>query len=427
MSSERASDRPDAAGEPPPPYEPLQDALTRAVTTRWWRRWLRHRSDRPWWQQSAVLAAAGVVVVLSAVAIVAPWSGSRGAERDRDAFGPAGSVLQTPTDAPADPRSVVSRPEAGRTAGPDCQSPLSVVVAPDLAGAVQELAQPLLGGDCPKLAITAETPAATLNTLAAGGGSPDVWIPDSTLWLRLADDPDLPDRGTSVARTPVVLAVPPPVADQFEREGAWPVWLVFYDKVTSGAIPRMSMPPPESTAGALTLVAFAAAAEYHWGDDGEGAPFLRMIDFRNHLATTDADPEALLNQLATTPAAESDTRVGVFPVTEQRLLAYLDRGPATPAVAFGTHEAMSEADYPMAISQALDDRLAGIADELRAQLRSPAAVQRLAELGFRPPRGEQLRPAALTDTNRFPDYPDPVSLPDPAGWQQLVDGWRFQG
>jgi Bacterial extracellular solute-binding protein len=417
------------SAEPPAPsYEPLQEALNRAVARPWWRRWLS-RNGRPWWQGIyPVVGALGAVVLLSLIGIAAPWDSGPSPARGGDTLGPNGSVLLSPTPSPADPRSIVSRPEAGQTAAPTpCEQPLSVVTAPDITGPVRELVGPLTSGACPRATVTAQDPTATLDALADGGTAPDVWIPDSSLWLRLAASEQLPTTGTSIARTPVVLAVPQPVADQLRSEQAWPVWLVFYDKVTTGEIPRMSMPPPESTVGALTLVAFAAAADYHWADDGEGHPFLHMLNFRNHLASTGADPEALLDRLAGTPVAQSGTAIGVFPVTERRLLAYLDSDPPTPAVATGTHEAMSEADYPMAISRSLDGRLAEIADELEAQLRSPAAIQRLVELGFRPPRGEQIRPAALDDTSRFPEYPEPVSLPDAAGWQKIVSDWSYGG
>jgi hypothetical protein len=438
MSIDPGAPAPGAPGpdDPEPPaYTPLHEALSRALASPWWRRWSgRRASAGPAGAASGrrgfypVLAAVGAVLLLSLLGIAAPWNNSATPARGGDAFGLDGSVLLSPTPSPADPRSVVSRPETGQTGPADqpCQRPLSIVASLDIAGAVRELAGPLASGSCPKATVTAQDPAVTLAALA-GGDAPDVWLPDSSLWLRQASGEHLPDTGTSIARTPVVMAVPQPVADQLVREEAWPVWLVFYDKVTTGEIPRMSMPGPETTVGALSLVAFAAAADYHWGDDGEGAAFLHTIHFRDSLASTGADPEALLGRLATTPLAQSPTQVGVFPVTEQRLLAYQAGDPATPAVAFGTHEAMSEADYPMAISRALDGRLTEIADELRARLRSPAAVQRLVELGFRPPRGDSTSPAALADTSRFPEYPAPVSLPDAAGWQKIRGDWTWSG
>jgi hypothetical protein len=305
-----------------------------------------------------------------------------------------------------------------------------VVVAPSIASLVADLADDLGTGSCPLVEVGSQAPSATLATLADEAAAPDVWIPESSLSLRLATTGSgraLPTSGTSIARTPVVLAVPKPIADRLDDEGVWPVWLVFYDKVTSGDIPRMSMADLNTTVGALTRVAFAEAADYHWGDDAEGATFLHTIHFRDKLAATDADPVALLDRLATTAPAQSATQVGVFPATEQQLLAFRQRNPATEAVPFGTHVAMSEVDYPMAVSGELDDRLAGIADQLRAQLRSPAAVRRLVEEGFRPPRGDSTRPAALADTDRFPDYPEPVPLPDRDRWNSIVEGWTWTG
>jgi hypothetical protein len=54
-------------------------------------------------------------------------------------------------------------------------------------------------------------------------------------------------------------------------------------------------------------------------------------------------------------------------------------------------------------------------------------VQRLVEEGFRPPRGDSTRPAALADTDRFPDYPEPVPLPDRDRWNSIVEGWTWTG
>lgn len=432
---------PDASkAEPPPPYVPLLDTLARTVSRppSRWRRWLpavpgRRRALFP------ALAALATVLVLSLLGIAAPWNSNPTPARGEGLLDHT-PVLLDPVPSPVPPPSITARSEAGRDSSQStggsgsgdtpCQPPLSVVAAPAIASLVAELAGSLATGSCPLVEVGAQRPAATVATLADGGDAPDVWIPESSLSLRLAtagSGRELPTSGTSIARTPVVLAVPEPVADRLADEGVWPVWLVFYDKVTSGDIPRMSMADLNTTVGALTRVAFAVAADHHWGDDAEGATFLHTVHFRDKLAATDADPAALLDRLATTSPAQSATQVGVFPATEQQLLAYRERNPATAAVPFGTYEAMSEADYPMAMSGGLDDRLAGIADELRAQLRSPAAVKRLVEEGFRPPRGDSTRPAALADTDRFPDYPEPVPLPDRDRWNSIVEGWTWTG
>jgi hypothetical protein len=324
------------------------------------------------------------------------------------------------------------RPEAHQAAPPDerppCQPPLSVVAAEDIAGPVRELAGPLTEDPCPQVTVTGETPATTLAALAGGGRAPDVWIPDSTLWLRLAPadgSVSYPAAGTSIARTPVVIALPQQLHDAVGRD-ALPAWVVVVDKTITGEIPRMSMPARDTAAGALALVSLNEALRAAWAGDPTGA-FLRLIHFRNSLAATEAESGELLESLAGSSPARAGTEVGVFPATEQQLLAYGELGPAVPAHRMGTYDASIEADFPVAVAESLDDRRAAIAEELLTRLRAPAAVRRLVGWGFRPPTGDSTRPAGLADTARFPDYPAPVALPDAAGWHRLVEGWTVTG
>lgn len=431
---------------------PLRDALSRAVApTPWWRRLLSSGIPAPSGQRRGhhvdpgvpaaarrgvfpVVAALAAVLVLSLVGIAAPWNASPTPARGSSAFDPDDSVLLPSTPEPPIHPSLIGQSQddvrtTGPTLGPPgCARPLSVVAAAEIAPLVLDLAGPLAGGSCPQLTVRSEREHTTLTTLAAGGGgAPDVWLPGSTHWLRLATSgagEDFATSGTSVARSPVVMAVPEPVHDTFTSEEAWPVWIVFHKWATNGTIPRMSMASTATTVGALTLVAFIAAVEHHWSD-APGGGFLHMLNFRENMAAVDARPEVLFQQLRSASRAQSATRVGVFPATEQQVLAHNDQNRGARMVPVGTYEAMSEADYPMAVSRTLDDRLAGIADELRAQLRSPAAVQRFVAAGFRPPPGST---TTLGDTDRIADYSNAlVPLPSPARWREILDGWTWSG
>lgn len=425
------------SGAPAPSYAPLEDALQRAVsTTPWWRRWLptTRRGSAP------LAAALGAVLVLSLLGIAAPWNrGPTSAQGGGGAADPDRPVLLSPSPAPVTPPSPQNRSEAGESSpdapGADpgtCPAPLSVVAALEIADLVRELAGPLADGSCPEVAVTGRGPAATLRTLAAGDDPPDVWIPASSLWLRLAASgggaADLPSSGPSIARSPVVIALPEPVADTVD---GIPSWVLVYNEVTDGGIPRMSMPDRDSTAGALALVSLLAGLE-EYTDHDDTRTFWATMHFRGKLASTDADVPALLDRLAGTPPARAGAEVGVFPATEQQLIAYHRRDAATPVVPMATYDASIDADYPLAVSEALDGRRAELADALRARLRAPAAVPRLVDAGFRPP-GDP----GMVETGGFPagyrnpfpadvGYPDPVALPDAAGWRTLVDGWTWE-
>lgn len=313
-----------------------------------------------------------------------------------------------------------------------CPAPLSVVADPDIAGLVSELAGPLDDGSCPQTTIAAQESADVLAMLTGDGTQPpDVWIPASSLWLRLADSRGTGDtfgsKGTSIARTPVVMAVPTQLyEDRIKGPTVWPVWIVVYDSVIDGRIPRMSMPDPAtSTEGALTMVALWDAMLFHSDGSSDGAA-MRTINLRDHLAGTDADVDALLDALAgMASAADAGTQVGVFPATEQQLLDYNDQDPAVPVTLLGLYDAITEADYPMAVSAGVDGRRSDVVDRLRARLLSSEAAQRLVDAGFRPPRGAETRPAELGDTQRWPDYPDPIDLPDASGWNTLMQLWTL--
>lgn len=92
---------------------------------------------------------------------------------------------------------------------------VSVVVAPEIAPVAQQVLTPLAGrtlpdGTCLRVDIRAEDPAKTAANaeVTATADLPQVWIPDSSLWLGLTSA--WPSRPTgSLATSPVVLATSP--------------------------------------------------------------------------------------------------------------------------------------------------------------------------------------------------------------------------
>lgn len=432
-------DRPTAdPAEPAPSYARLGDALSRALAPRrWWRHRLLRSAGTGRLRSGVlpVLAALAAVLILSLLGITAPWNSDPDPARGGGALDSDDSVLVSPPAPPAAPPSLSSRLEPVQNSPTlaACPRALSVAVSADIATLVQELAGPLTGGTCPQVSVSSQGPAGMAGPLTYQGGAPDaeVWIPASSLSLRLAGSTTFPSTGTSIARSPIVIALPKPVADSLT---GFPVWILIYNELTAadGEIQRMSMPDHRTTVGALAQVTLQQAL-LQLAEGNKNNAFVHLIAFRNSVATTQADVGELLDRMARTSPARAGAEVGVFPATEQQLVAYHKRDPATPIAPMGTYDANIEADYPMVVSRSLDGRLAGIADELRAALRSPAAVQRLVEAGFRPADDPGLRsssgfPAGYP--NPFPldvDYPPPVPLPDAAKWRSIVDGWTWQG
>ena len=121
---------------------------------------------------------------------------------------------------------------------------VTVASSPDTFPLLQQLAsgyaatRPTVGGRCVAVAVTAKEPAAAVAALAhdwnpaVDGPRPDVWLPSSTAWVALLQaqrgaghrpnivPPELPP----VATTPLVLAMPKPVAARIgwpRRQLAW--------------------------------------------------------------------------------------------------------------------------------------------------------------------------------------------------------------
>ena len=122
--------------------------------------------------------------------------------------------------------------------GPSCSGevPLAVAAAPEIAPAVQAAADQWMsdgaavGGTCVKVVVAAADSVdvaaavagkhgASLSGVGQASGTaitPDVWVPDSSTWLlRLTSGGAAafdPGNGASIARSPVVVAMPEPVA-----------------------------------------------------------------------------------------------------------------------------------------------------------------------------------------------------------------------
>ena len=104
---------------------------------------------------------------------------------------------------------------------------LRVAAAPAIAAAVAEIAQQTLtwpGQECFRVSVQSVAPDVELAALAAGAVMPDVWVPDSSLWLDRAGVVRLAavTKATSVASSPLVLAVSGDVAKGLRHNGARP-------------------------------------------------------------------------------------------------------------------------------------------------------------------------------------------------------------
>src|SRR5215211_7678693 len=116
--------------------------------------------------------------------------------------GAAGAVILTGDDVAQEPC-----PDGTRT--------LTVAAPPELASAVRMAAEGATARSWSSECVDVRVEGVAASTVAAAVTAqpprrPDVWIPDSSLWLQRITSEGIPATGPSVARSPVVLAVSQP-------------------------------------------------------------------------------------------------------------------------------------------------------------------------------------------------------------------------
>ena len=286
-------------------------------------------------------------------------------------------------------------------AGCSGQVKLTVAAAPEIAPLVRSATQDLAAGaaaqhgQCVTVQVEATDPAdvaaavsraqkASLSGLDAASGTvtvPDVWISDSSNWLvRLrAAVPGftVADEG-SVALSPVVMAMPEPVAKAI----GWPAKKLTYadlvrEVTTSTTLRAGIVEPTRDAAGLSGLLALGSNA----GDSLRGV--------LHALATGRSALRAnLLQQFPQdSDAASIASSLGLAPLSEQDIIAYNAASPTVPLAALYTDPAPEPLDYPFVVMPGAAPAQTAAAHSLYEALRSPVAIDRLGRAGLRSPDG----------------------------------------
>src|SRR6185436_3922787 len=160
----------------------------------------------------------------------------------------------------------------------------------------------------------------TLPGLSSESGStlvPDVWVPDATSWLhrvRAVGQSLVPDEAESIARSPIVIAMPEPVASTL----GWPSerlsWTALLEQVRNNQSMNLGIVEPSRDAAGLSgLMALGAAAGAAGRDaDATTVAIMRTLIRGRTVASEDllarfpqkADPQAIAAGLTAAPVAE---------------------------------------------------------------------------------------------------------------------------
>jgi hypothetical protein len=229
----------------------------------------------------------------------------------------------------------------------DCTRTLRVTATPEIAPVV-EAAADRLGGTCARILVTPQESAATADVLAGPEAEqPDVWIPESTVWLQRTQARrawDLPVGGTSVASSPVVLGVTKVAA---ARLGAPLTW----DKVLGNVVAGLPDPVLDPV-GLSTLLGVRSL------------PSATML-LRG------------LSQNVVQPGANTFERVTAFPLSEHDLVTHGD------LVAVAADPPVPSLDYPYTVLPRSTER--GLAQRLLAELLDSGTSAALTANHLHPP------------------------------------------
>ncbi|MEU5881458.1 substrate-binding domain-containing protein [Spirillospora sp. NPDC047279] len=327
---------------------------------------------------------------------------------------------------------------------------LDIAAAPDIQPAVVNAAGRFntakheVDGDCVR-AVARKADPASLTPLLSGqapaGGSariPDVWIPDSSSWIALAAPRDSGTQSgqaakvqvtkTSVASSPIVVALPRTLAVQLKSQGvtASPSWdnlLKAAGGVEGGAVTKNQMIPKDSV---RLLVP----------DPARNAAGLGALMITNTLLANDPNKESIFAGIvrtareSTRPTVQAQFsqfkpgRKGQQPIAlapEQAVWTFNRTGPAEPAVAIYPLEGTLSQDYPFTITTA-DAREQKAARLLERAMSSAATRDDVARLGFRSPDGKA--PSTFAEgTGVSAQRPRQLPVPTAAQTGQIMQAW----
>jgi len=343
-----------------------------------------------------------------------------------------------------------SRPESPRCTGE--RSNVTVASSASQFPALSGLARrwtasvPSVDGRCVGATVVLKDSSEVASALGPGwdeardGPRPDVWVPDSRLWVLIAASRRdsatmLPQHTPSIASSPVVLGVRRQVAQALgwpQRELGWEEVLGAFSRPDTWAglghpewaALRLGMTDPTvSTAGlASTLAILDRDANGELSD----AELTAGVSFTQVLGTMAADTTVFINEQREAGEPGSDSVVAAFPVLEREVAAYDATKPTVELIPIYARQAPIVADFPYTILTAdwVDDLRRATADQFLDYVLGPEGQQTLGGEGFRAPD------QSVRDSTRLPaalgfraTVPPARTIPSAAAVSQLITDW----
>jgi hypothetical protein len=287
-------------------------------------------------------------------------------------------------------------------------STVRVTVAPelrDLAGQLRGDPQRLADGACAAVAVTTQEPLQTVADLGAlaAGSLPEVWVPDSSLWLARTPDGAPLDAAGSLATSPVVLATSRAVSDQLGWTDAPPSWGQALAANHPIAVPDLA----KSAEGISALAAVRAGLG--GGEAADNAIVEAVLAAARGPVLTVGD--------ALAAGGKGAADAPLVPVSEQEINAAHAAAGDSQLVAIYPSDGSPALDYPVIRVGSPSGARSAAVDAIVHRLTSAAAHSQALAAGFRGPDGTA--PAKAADAGLHADAPQAIAL-DPAGVRALL-------
>ena len=232
----------------------------------------------------------------------------------------------------------------------------------------------------------------TLAGVGEGSGTdvlPDVWVPDSTSWLlrlRTAGATGFaPTNNASIARSPVVVAAPEPVANQLGWPGKKLGWADLLRQMTTGTKLHTGIVDPTRDASGLSgLLALGAAAGSAGGDTQSATTAALRALATGRSAVRD---DLLARFPRSVDPASIASALSAAPLSEQDVIDYNAKKPPIELAALYLDPAPMSLDYPYSVMPGAEPAKVSAAQGLFDVLNTSGFHDRLAGQGLRASNG----------------------------------------
>ena len=268
----------------------------------------------------------------------------------------------------------------------DVATPLRIVASPAVAPAIQEITKRDIDPACITIRVVAQNAADASAELAAGSGSdtPALWVPDSSLWPKLARQdaaahggtpPRIEERGA--------LAMSPLVAVASRRDAAefgWPDTRPGWQELIGGPVPTTIGDPLGTTEGLSTLMVVRQLL-----GNPDGTPRPELV---GALLAVGRDAVSTMRAAYDRFGTASDAGLA-FTASEQSVVTYNRAAGRTPVVAIYPREGTVAMDHPLVrvVRDGEPPEVGAAADAVEVVLRSASATATFQAAGFRAPDG----------------------------------------